>query len=102
MQRTEYERGESYPERASQGPAGREDVAQNAGYREGAIGKAQREQCLLLTQDQELCLNCVSSARLKTFIIHGTLGRVLRKVSSQEWALFSTRLSTALDPPHKS
>lgn len=89
MQRTENERGESYPERASQGSAGREDAAQNTGYREGAIGKTQREQCLLLTQDQELCLKCVSSARLKTSIIHGTLGRVLRKVSSREWALLA-------------
>lgn len=51
-----------------------------------------------------LCLNCASSARLTKFIIHDTLGRVLRKFSSQKGAISSTRLSTALDhlTNHKS
>lgn len=51
-----------------------------------------------------LCLDCASAARLTEFITHDTLGRVLRKCSSPEGAIFSARLSTALDhlTNHKS
>ena len=36
------------------------------------------------------------------FIIHGTLGKVLRKILTQWWGIFSLRLITALELHYKS